>query len=249
MKLLPPEIRKAARAMSRADAQALVLSVLEVQHIEFAVPKEGTPSEAVFYLYGRLIDWRKDVLQALEHWLVSSDTGIWLRSIKGLSLLGQCGFGALLEVTDKTDIELMWKRCALDPVPAWENHRKEPSNPLKALAIAAADGFAKLARNPISPYGTVYRLRMDHEIERLRREPHKGIVYSNDRRADLIAKRVAVKLFLAHYQQVAFYTRYGRFPDFPWRILLDFPGAPKVEIPNIELLEEMQAALAAREAA
>lgn len=117
---------------------------------------------------------------------------------------------------------------------------KRPWNAdLKVLCWKLGDSFVKTSRSEKSFYGVKYRERKEYELERDARGGHaeqaaETLATRNIRdvptrktyeagrlpagRLDLRARRWAVKLFLAHWHDVAYREHYGTEPPLPYPI-------------------------------
>ena len=142
---------------------------------------------------------------------------------------------------------------------------KRPWNAgLKRLCYLIGESFVKVSNRPDDLYGKIYKARKDWETERNNRG-----VYADQAAASLAEKkfgvdtqarkhyeagrlpparihmraaRRAVKLFLAHFHEVLYWDRYEQLPPHPW-VLEHVPGhAHRIEVPNLELVPELQAA-------
>lgn len=144
---------------------------------------------------------------------------------------------------------------------------KRPWNAsLKRLCFLIGDSFVKVSNRPDDFYGKLYKSRKDWEtarnqqhlyaeqartsLEEKRFSPNTDAFkwYSQGMlppaRIHLRAQRRAVKLFLAHFHEVLYWTTYQRLPPFPY-VLENVPGhAHRLEVPNLELVPELAEAKA-----
>ena len=117
---------------------------------------------------------------------------------------------------------------------------KRPWNAdLKVLCWRAGDSFVKVSGRDDAFYGQVYRERKELEVERNKAglfvdQAKESLATRNIKdkklkatyeagflpagRIDLRARRYAVKLFLAHYHEVAFRAEFGKEPPLPYPI-------------------------------
>lgn len=141
---------------------------------------------------------------------------------------------------------------------------KRPWNAsLKRLCFLIGDSFVKVSNRPDALYGQLYKTRKEWETERNSRG-----LYSDQARESLEAKRFspsteaykwytqgklpparihlraqrrAVKLFLAHFHEVLWFTEYGTMPPFPF-VLENVPGhTHRIEVPNLMLVPGLEA--------
>lgn len=145
----------------------------------------------------------------------------------------------------------IWRFAGLDPTSKWKKGEKRPWNAgLKVLAWKIGESFVKVSGNKDDIYGKVYLQRK--EYERVKNEAgdyaaqaaaivaslptHKQRkIYETGKLPDghlhARAKRFAVKLFLAHYHEVAYRQKFGSAPPLPYPIAM-LGHAHKIEPPT-----------------
>jgi hypothetical protein len=188
-----------------------------------------------------------------------SGLGRWQRSITGIGPVIASGFLAHIDIEQAPTAGHIWSFAGLNPTQVWEPHTKRPWNArLKVLCWKAGESWVKLVNNRNDVYGKIYAARKVLEIER--NEAGKLA----DQAADVLtkkrigrttqayqwysqgklppahiharAKRYAVKLYLAHYQETAYFLRYGDLPPIPYPVV-HLPGHAHVIVPpNSDLL-------------
>jgi hypothetical protein len=134
----------------------------------------------------------------------------------------------------------IWRFAGLDPTVSWNKGEVRPWNQrLKRLAWIIGDCFVRLRDNDKDIYGKVYDERKALEVSRNEagmfseiaaetleakkiRDPKTLKAYKAGRlpdgRIDLRARRYAVKLFLSHYHEIAFFCHFGHLPPKPYII-------------------------------
>jgi len=142
----------------------------------------------------------------------------------------------------------------LDPTVTWEKKTKRPWNAaLKVVTWKIGESFVKVSSNENDVYGKVYVERKALEIERNEvgafaeqaAEKLRKFKFSEDTGAHKAyeagklppahiharAKRYAVKLFLAHWQEVAYYHHFGERAPKPY-VITHLGHAHYIEPPN-----------------
>lgn len=133
----------------------------------------------------------------------------------------------------------VWRYAGLDPTVKWGKGEKQPWNAqLKRLCFIIGESFVKFSGNERDIYGKFYVTRKLYEIAKNEAGDYAAQAavslatknYGLDTmargyyergklppaRIHLRAKRVAVKLFLAHYHHVAYEMAYGKAPPRPY---------------------------------
>lgn len=146
-----------------------------------------------------------------------------------------------------------WRFAGLDPTVKWEKGTKRPWNAsLKVLCWKAGQSFMKLRNSPNDFYGRLYEHRKAFEINRnelglnakTAEETLRAKKWGNNptrehleagklppAQIDARARRHAVKIFLAHFHEVAWRDRFGTEPPVPFAIG-QLGHADKIEVPN-----------------
>ena len=135
----------------------------------------------------------------------------------------------------------------------WEKGQKRPWNAeLKCLtAFKLGDSFVKNKNSDKDVYGSIYEERKAYETDRHDRGENKELAlelskkvgksteaYKHNKKGKLSpghlharARRYAVKLFLAHYHEVAYWLHHKVKPPLPY--VLTLPNhSHKIEVPN-----------------
>lgn len=182
----------------------------------------------------------KSIKSALQTYAMSQVPGEWAMSIHGIGPVIAAGLLAHIDPARTTTAGKLWAFAGLDPTRKWEKGEKRPWNAaLKRLAWIIGDSFVKHRNSPKDVYGKLYDYRKALEIERNEagrfadqaattllerniRDKATRAVYASgklpDGRIDLRARRWAVKIFLAHYQHVAYEAQFGMPPAKPYVI-------------------------------
>lgn len=198
------------------------------------------PHEVIKWL--RENTWRleRNIAAVLDTYSLSKRTGRWARSQVGIGPVLAAGLLAHIDPKKAITAGKVWRFAGLDPTVRWEKGQKRPWNArLKVLCWKIGESFKKQSTRPGCVYGVIYRARKLQEVERNNagmfaeqaaatlaakkfRDNATKARYQEGRlpdgRLDLRATRYAVKLFLSHYQAVAYEVEHGTKPPKPWVI-------------------------------
>ena len=165
----------------------------------------------------------------------------WARSQIGVGPILAAGLLAHIDIGKARTAGAIWRFAGLDPTVTWERKTKRPWNArLKVLCWRLGESFVKHSGREGCVYGQLYVQQKAKLVERNQQgafaERAAGILAAKKFRADTIAKarysegrfpdahvhamakRWAVKLFLAHYHHVAYEAAYGEPPPKPYVI-------------------------------
>lgn len=200
------------------------------------------PHALIAWVFGTMETVERDIARALDAYSAAQEVGAWARSIHGIGPVIAAGLLAHIDIEKAPTVGHIWRFAGLDD-PAnyeWKKGKKRPWNArLKRLCWIIGGSFVKTKASDKSIYGKVYERRKAQEVERneagrfadqARRSLEERKIIDKDLRAtlesgklpdgriDLRARRVAVKLFLAHYHHVAFESHFGEPPPKPYVI-------------------------------
>ena len=190
--------------------------------------------------YGQVHDLEKSMPRELGKWAKATPEGEWALGIKGIGPVLAAGLVAHIDIEDAPTAGHIWRFAGLDPTVKWEKGQKRPFNAsLKVICWKIGDSFVKVSGRDGASYGQWYRVRKAYEIERNERggnaeaaaetlatrnikDKPTRTVYESGKlpagRIDLRARRWAVKLFLSHYQEVAFEAHFHTAPPAPYAV-------------------------------
>lgn len=191
-------------------------------------------------LLGDTSDIEKRIRKALDAYTDQLVPSRWAKSICGIGPVIAAGLAAHIDIEKAPTAGHIWRFAGLDPTVKWEKGHRRPWNAsLKVLCWKLGDSFVKVSGREADVYGKVYRARKELEVERneagmfadtakeaLETRHFKDVgtrqIYETGKlpagRLDLRARRYAVKLFLSHYQWVAYEDHYGEPPPKPYVI-------------------------------
>jgi Transposase IS116/IS110/IS902 family len=193
-------------------------------------------------------------LNVAEHHSYIQDGLVTRNSIFGIGPVLAAGLAAYIDITRTPSVSALWSLAGLNPNAVWQKGEKRPWNAqLKVLRWKIGDSFMKFHNHPDCFYGHIYAARKVLEVERnaaflFRDQAEKTLanrrikdkatraIYEAGQlpagRLELRAERVAVKLFLSHYWEVAFYEHYHTLPRSPY-ILAKEPGLHRHYVPPL----------------
>jgi len=201
--------------------------------------QEAEPHAVLDWLGVNTSRIESNIQAALDHYTNAHDLGRWARSIVGIGPVIAAGLLAHIDIEKAPTAGHIWRFAGLDPTTVWEKKTKRPWNAtLKTLCWKIGESFVKFQNNERDVYGKVYVARKSLEVERneagLFAEQAASIIaaknighetdaykaYSQGKlppaHIHARAKRYAVKLFLAHYQHVAYELHYHKLPPRPY---------------------------------
>lgn len=255
------DIRNAAATLGRTEARFLVDAYYAMQkdriadeNQERALSSVGEPHTVLAWLADQSETLEKQVAGALQKYAEADPVGRWSMSIVGIGPIIAAGLLAHIDIEKAPTAGHIWRFAGLDPSQEWGKGQRRPWNAsLKVLAWKAGESFVKTKGHPRSVYGPVYEARKALEAERNERGDYADQAaaelarrtygkdteafkhYSAGRlppaRVHARARRYAVKLFLSHWQHVAWEARFGEAPPKPY-VLTHLGHAHYVSPPN-----------------
>jgi len=183
-----------------------------------------------------------NIQKVLVAYTDSDIVGRWSKSIVGIGPVISSGLLAHIDITKAPTVGHIWRFAGLDPtLPRSQKGEKRPWNSrLKTLCWKMGESFVKVCNNENDIYGHEYTARKAQEIAfneagdfadqakqkledyKIGKDTDAYAYYSKGQlppaHIHARAKRVAVKLFLAHWHHVAYETHYGVPPPKPYII-------------------------------
>lgn len=234
------DLKRAAALMSPTQQRTLVDMYYQIQEARKASANQqraahDEPNEFLVMLAAYLMKLERMIVSALDVVTDQTEVSRWAKLQTGIGPVLAAGFAAHIDITRAPTASAIWKFAGLDPTSKWEKGQKRPWNArLKVLQWRLGDCFMKFHNHPTCFYGQVYAERKAVEVARnesgvfaaqaasslaSRTFKDKALreTYAAGRlpagRLELRARRVAVKLFLAHYFEVAYTEHYGKRPQ------------------------------------
>jgi hypothetical protein len=230
----------------RSDAQIRAISGGE----------EPEPHSMLVWLTTQNSTLENQIKRALDKWTGEQKLGLWAKSITGIGPVIAAGLLAHVNIEHCPTAGHLWSFAGLNPEMKWTKGEVRPFNAnLKKLCWKIGESFIKVQNNESDVYGKVYAKRKLLEAERnaaglFGEQATKALTgkrfgkdtkafqsYNEGRLPDghihARARRYAVKLFLAHYQEVAWWLRYGELPVAPYSLAY-LGHSEKISPPNVE---------------
>jgi hypothetical protein len=180
----------------------------------------------------------KQIASALDTYSNSSELGKWSREHVGVGPVIAAGLLAHIRIEKAPYASSIWRFAGLLPGQKKVKGVKRDWNAdLKVLAWKLGDSFVKQSGHEKCYYGHLYRQRKELEVTRDKngyneetaaatllekniRDKATLEVYTSghlpDGRLDMRARRYAVKRYLSHYFEQAWWFHYGTEPPNPW---------------------------------
>lgn len=260
---LSRDLRTAAKTLSTQEARYLVDSYYTIQDYRIqsanqirAMGESEEPCSVIQWQFDQMAALENQIKAALDKWSNEQPLGRWARSIPGIGPVLAAGLLAHINIDGRNSVGQLWAFAGLDPTRTWGKGEKRPHNArLKVLCWKIGESFVKVSSNDADIYGKVYQQRKQYEAEKNERSEYAEQAaamltkkrFGDDTKAKAFyqagklppghiharAKRYAVKLFLAHYFEVAYRLQYGTEPPMPYPIAVlghkDYIPAPNLE--------------------
>lgn len=258
---LSRDIKKAAKTISHVEARFLVDAYYQMQesrireaHQARTAADDGAPNEVIAWLGAQHNTLELSVARALDAYTSAHVVGRWSREQLGVGPILAAGLLAHIDITKAPTVGHIWRFAGLDPTVTWNKGEKRPWNAqLKVLCWKLGESFVKVSGKEDSLYGRLWKERKALEesrneagqfadqavaslaSKRFARETATRTHYEAGKlppaRIHLRAKRYAVKIFLAHWQAVAFRAHYGTNPPKPY-VMAILGHAHEIQVPG-----------------
>lgn len=255
------DLARAAAGLSVGEARFLVDAYYVMQENRKraanqvrALSERDEPHDVLGWLSDQSETLEKQIRRALGKYSDAHPVGRWARSVVGIGPVIAAGLLAHIDITRAPTAGHIWSFAGLDPTRTWERGKRRPWNArLKTLCWKIGESFVKVSGREDAFYGKVYLQRKeletvrnaagdyaDQAADKLRRfkigrETDAYRYYSSGRlppaHIHARSKRYAVKLFLAHYHEVAYRDMFGEAPPLPYPIAR-MGHVHKIEVPT-----------------
>lgn len=242
------DVKMQSDKLSENEARYLVDSYYSIQDFRIASGNQvraladANEENATIIWFNEQFDTLENQIKAvLDVYSISKAVGVWARSNLGIGPVLSAGLLAHIDITKANTAGKIWSFAGLDPNKVWEKGQKRPWNAqLKTLCWKIGESFVKVSGREESLYGRLYRERKDREIERnvagkfadqanaalTTKSFKKGTVTRgkleegklSDAHIHARAKRYAVKIFLSHFHEAAYFSHYGEMPPRPFAL-------------------------------
>lgn len=279
MRRISRDIAKSASLVTDAEARFLVDSYYQVQEYRIAAAAQARtlaqgdePNHFVTWTTDTMEYIESQIKRGLDKYTDGHPVGQWSKSVVGIGPVLAAGVLAHITIDRAPTVGHIWRFAGLDPTVTWNKGQKRPWNAsLKVITWKIGESFVKVQSNPNDVYGRVYAKRKELEVlrnaeglfseqaaqvlgqKRIGKDTDAYTWYSQGMlppaHIHARAKRYAVKLYLAHWHEVAFFVRNGVMPPVPYMFTEqaremglgdhhDYIGAPHAEV--IDGLREAQ---------
>jgi Transposase IS116/IS110/IS902 family len=256
---LSRDLREAGRLLSPKQQRILVDLYYQIQDNRKATANQlraahEEPNAWITFMTTFMQRMEKLAAGGLDIASNQQAVSLWAKSIFGIGPVLAAGLAAYIDITRTPSVSALWSLAGLNPNAVWQKGEKRPWNAqLKVLRWKIGDSFMKFHNHPDCFYGHIYAARKVLEVERnaaflFRDQAEKTLanrrikdkatraIYEAGQlpagRLELRAERVAVKLFLSHYWEVAYYEHYHTLPRSPY-ILAKEPGLHRHYVPPL----------------
>ncbi len=259
---LTRDVKRAAKTLSPDEARFLVDTYYAMQWNRIraanqvrALTASGEPHETLSWLTNNAEVLERDIKSALDSYSSASPVGTWAKSICGIGPVISAGLLAHIDIQKAPTAGHIWRFAGQDPTVTWEKGKKRPWNAsLKRLCWIIGESFVKVSSNKNDFYGKIYLTRKAYEEARneaggcATQAAEKLAKFKIDKSTDAYkayaagrlppghiharAKRYATKLFLSHYQAVAYRSHYGVEAPRPYILTREAGHAHEITCPN-----------------
>lgn len=248
LSILSRDLKTAATTLTPDEARYLVDQYYAMQKFRIrngnqtsALEKAGEPHATIDFFGNQFEVLENQIRSALDKYSNAQVPGIWAREQKGIGPVIAAGLLAHIDIERAPTVGHIWRFAGLDPTSKWGKGKKRPWNgALKRLCFLIGESFVKVSGYDDAFYGKFYVQRKAYEIAKneagdyadqaaaslvakkfgddTQAKKHYEAGHLPPARIHLRAKRYAVKLFLAHYHEVAYIDRFGKKPPLPYAI-------------------------------
>jgi Transposase IS116/IS110/IS902 family len=261
LKRLTRDIKKASTTLSTGEVRFLVDYYYALQedrirsaHQVRTLAEAGEPHQVIGWIGENTAILERNIKSALDAYTDGHPVGRWSKSIVGIGPIIAAGLLAHIDIQKAPTVGHIWRFAGLDPTVVWEKKTKRPWNAaLKTLCWKIGESFVKFSGHEDDVYGKLYLQRKAQEqlsndagafagqaaakLERFRidKDTDAFKAYSAGKlppaHVHARAKRWAVKLFLAHWHEVAYRVHFNAAPPKPY--VLEYLGhAHPIVVPN-----------------
>lgn len=245
---LNKDLRLASKTLTHNEARFLVDAYYNMQDNRIrsdnqilSLSKSNEPHEVLSWLSENSNRLERYIKSALDTYSSAHEVGRWSKGICGIGPVIAAGLLAHIDITRAPTAGHIWAFAGLDPTKEWKKGKKRPWNAsLKTLCWKIGESFVKVSGNKNDVYGKIYKERKECEMaanndfafeDQAKRKLEKyNISKDTDAYGYYVkgmlppahiharAKRYAVKLFLAHWHEMAYISHYGEKPPSPYAI-------------------------------
>ena len=242
------ELRNISGKMDRESSRSIVDLYYRVQEHRIALAgqvrslaKESNSVEIPTHFLTQMLNLEKSIIPALESFSQSYAVGRWASSQHGIGPVLSAGLIAHIDINKAPTAGHIWSFAGLNPNQKWEKGQIRPWNAeLKVLCWKIGQSFMKFHNNENCFYGHLYKQDKNRRVEMnengqfaeraatiLETKNWRGGTVSRDRlekgmlpdaQIDAQARRYAVKIFLSHWHEIAYWNEFDKAPAAPYII-------------------------------
>lgn len=242
------DLVKAATSLSIDEARYLVDAYYAMQEYRKAagnqvraLAESKEPHGVLQWLFDQNSTVEQQIKRALDTWTDALPAARWAKSIVGIGPVISAGLAAHIDIHEAPTAGHIWRFAGLDPTMEWAKGERRPWNAgLKCLCWKLGESFVKVSGREGDFYGKLYLQRKRQEVaandagtfaDQARRKLERFNIRASTEaykwyaegklppaHIHARAKRWAVKLFLSHYQHVAWTLAHGEPPAKPFVI-------------------------------
>jgi hypothetical protein len=242
------DLRDSAKKMTANQARFLVDAyyIIQANRIrtraqERALIQAKEPSQIIHWLGNNSQLLENQLKAALDKYSTAHPVGTWTRSVCGIGPVLSAGLLAHIDIEKAPTVGHIWAFAGLDPTKKWEKRTKRPWNAnLKTLCWKIGESFVKQQGRDHAVYADIFteRKKLEHERNDAGKFANQAEEILKTRKINKAtdaykyysvgklpkahiharARRYAVKLFLAHFHEIAYINQYGKPPPLPYPI-------------------------------
>ena len=261
LKRLNKDLKQAAKTLTPNEARFLVDAYYQMQrdriraaHQARTLEEAGEPNLMLGWLFDNTAVLERNIKTALGAYSQANPVGAWAESIIGIGPVISAGLLAHIDITKAPTVGHIWRFAGLDPTVVWGEGKKRPWNgALKRLCWIIGESFTKQSGHKDDFYGKIYLARKEQEesknanhdfadqaakaltTKKWKKDTQTKAAYEQgllpQARIHLRSQRYAVKLFLSHWQAVAYRQHFGVMPPKPY-VIAHLGHAHEIQVPN-----------------
>jgi hypothetical protein len=241
---LTKDLKKCAETMTRTEARYLVDAYYSMQENRIRTASQiransEEPHSVLKWMEENNSGLENQIKSALAFFAESQPIGQWSLKVTGIGPVISAALIAHIDIEKAITLGDVWRFAGQDPTCKWNKGEKRPWNAaLKCVCWKIGESFVKVHNNPASVYGKIYedRKRLEEANNEAGKfadqaaEIVKAKRFGKDTKAITFykvgklppghiharAKRYAVKMFLSHWWEQAWWYRFGVEPAKPF---------------------------------
>ncbi len=240
------ELTQISGSMDRESSRSIVDLYYRLQEHRIAMgnqvralDRNEKANDVPLYYYHQLHTLEKSIVPVLKAFSQSYTVGQWALAQHGIGPVLSAGLIAHIDINKAPTAGHIWSYAGLNPNQSWEKGQKRPWNAeLKTLCWKIGQSFMKFHNNDNCFYGHLYKNDKNRRVEKnlngeyaehaahilttknWRTETKTRLLLEQgtlpDAQIDAQARRYAVKMFLSHWHEIAYWDAFGKAPAAPY---------------------------------